>query len=238
MGYSSVIAIIQARMNSERLPGKAMRHLVGRALLQHVLDRLKRCATVDGLWIATSTSSFDDAIADFAKQAGAGLYRGELDNVAKRMLGAATAASAGALVRINGDSPLIDPEIVDNAVALYRNETPDLVTNVLRRTFPKGQSVEVIAVSALALACREMRSASDREHVTTWFYANPNRVRIIGFESKRRRDSYQLSVDTQHDLNRAEAILLHLGEPAAEHGLEAIIAAADSIERRASNDRK
>jgi spore coat polysaccharide biosynthesis protein SpsF len=223
-------------MNSKRLPGKVMRQLAGRAVLQHILDRLQRCTTIDGICIATSVNPADDVIADFATHVDVDLYRGELDNVAERMLGAATAAKADALVRINGDSPLIDPEIVDSAVALYHSEMPDLVTNVLRRTFPKGQSIEVIAVPALALACREMRSAAEREHVTTWFYENPNRVRIVGFESERPRDSYQLSVDTQHDLNRAEAILSHLGEPAAEHGLEAIIVAADSIERRASND--
>ena len=81
-----------------------------------------------------------------------------------------------------------------------------------------------------------MKIELDREHVTTWFYRNPDRVRIVGFESEKRRDSYQLSVDSQQDLERAEAILKMLGEPAAEHGLEAIVAAADRVELRDQND--
>ena len=225
-------------MTSQRLPGKVMRKIVGKSILQHMLDRLQRCTTIDGLWIATSTDATDDPIAEFASQSRVNIYRGDLNDVASRILGAARTANADAVVRISGDSPLIDPAIVDRAVALYRRESPGLATNVLRRTFPKGQSVEVISVPALTLACSEMNSASDREHVTTWFYANPSRVRIVAFESEKLRNSYQLSIDTPQDLERAEAILMLLGEPAAEHSLEAVVAAADSIEPRDLHDKK
>jgi spore coat polysaccharide biosynthesis protein SpsF (cytidylyltransferase family) len=226
----SIIAVIQVRLNSSRLPGKAMRGLRGRTILGHVVDRLRQCRTLDGLWIATSTDPADDAVAAFAESEGVNLHRGSLDDVASRLLTAALAADADALVRINADSPLIDPAIVDRAVTLYRRERPDLVSNVLRRTFPKGQSVEVISVSALARAHQEMTSAEEREHVTPWFYANPARVRIVGFESASPREAMQLSVDTAEDLRRIEAILSRLSEPAAAHGLDAILAAADCLE--------
>ena len=227
-----VVATLQARMSSKRLPGKVMRQIAGKPMLQHTVDRLRRCKAIDGIWIVTSTDATDDPIEAFAKRSLVNMFRGDLDDVASRILGAARAA----VVRISGDSPLIDPVIVDRAVALYRREAPDLATNVLHRTFPKGQSVEVISVPALELACSEMKIELDREHVTTWFYRNPDRVRIVGFESEKRRDSYQLSVDSQQDLERAEAILKMLGEPAAEHGLEAIVAAADRVELRDQND--
>jgi spore coat polysaccharide biosynthesis protein SpsF len=207
-----------------------MRNVRGRTILGHVVDRLRQCKSIDGLWIATSTQSTDDAVAGFAKGEGVNVYRGSLDDVASRLLDAAMAAKAEALVRINADSPLIDPAIVDRAVTLFRREQPDLVSNVLRRTFPKGQSVEVIRVSALARAHKEMNKPDEREHVTPWFYANPTRVRIVGFETAIPRQTMQLSVDTAEDLHRVEAILSRLGEPAAAHGLEAILAAADGIE--------
>ena len=133
-------------------------------------------------------------------------------------------------MRVNGDSPLIDPTVIDYAVALFRQHQPDLVSNVLRRTFPKGQSVEVIAVSALSRAVESMTTAAEREHVTTWFYANPSSVHTVSFENAPPRVDLQLSVDSPEDLLRVEAILARLGEPSGGHGLEAIIAAADSIE--------
>ena len=230
MSSQSVVAILQVRLSSRRLPGKALRAIRGRALLGHVVDRVRRCRSLDGLWIATSTNHHDDAIAEFARREAVELYRGALDDVAGRLLNAAVAARADALVRINADSPLIDPAIVDQAVDLYRRQSPDLASNVVRRTFPKGQSVEVIAVPALERAIEAMTTADEREHVTPWFYANPTRVRIVGFESADPRPQMQLSVDTLEDLLRAEAILARLGEPAAGHGLAAIIAAADAIE--------
>jgi spore coat polysaccharide biosynthesis protein SpsF len=230
MGAQPIVAIIQVRMNSSRLPGKAMCNVRGRTILGHVVDRLRQCNAIDGLMLATSTHPADDAVAEFAEAEGLSLHRGSLDDVANRLLNAALEAEACALVRINADSPLIDPAIVDRAVTLYRRERPDLVSNVLRRTFPKGQSVEVIAVSALARAHKEMTSAFEREHVTPWFYANPTRARIVGFEAATPRATMQLSVDTADDLQRVEAILACLGEPAASHGLQAILAAADGIE--------
>ena len=231
MSSLSIVAVLQVRMSSRRLPGKALRAIRGRTLLGHVVDRVRRCRTIDGLRIATSTDPDDDAIAGFARTEAVELYRGALDDVAGRLLHAAVAAQADALVRISADSPLIDPAIVDRAAELYRHQRPELVSNVMRRTFPKGQSVEVIAIPALKRAVEAMMTPDEREHVTAWFYANPTRVRIVGFESTDPRPQMQLSVDTLEDLQRVEAILARLGEPAAGHGLDAVIAAADAIER-------
>lgn len=115
-----VVAIIQARMNSLRLPGKAMLEIQGRTILGHVADRLHRCTTIDGLYVATSTDTHDDAIAAFAATEGISLHRGSPDDVAAHLRDAVTAATADALVRINADSPLIDTAIIDHAVTLFR----------------------------------------------------------------------------------------------------------------------
>lgn len=226
-----VVAVVQARMSSARLPGKVLREVGGRPLLTYLIDRLRRCRALDNVVIATSTSDDDDPIAAFAQANRVDCHRGSLDDVAARLLSAARAAGADALVRISGDSPLIDPAIVDRAVEIYRSERPDLVTNVQRRTFPKGQSVEVIAVAALERAHGEMTTAAEREHVTPYFYVHPERFPIAAFESAIVRGDMQLSVDTEADFARFAAIVARLGEPAAAHDLAAIIAAADAIDR-------
>lgn len=225
-----IVAVIQARMSSSRLPGKAMRTIQGRSLLGHVVDRVRRCRSIDGLWIATSINADDDAVASFAQSEGLKLHRGPLDDVAGRLLCAARIAGAQALVRITADSPLVDPAIVDQAVTLFRREQPDLVTNVFPRTFPKGQSVEVIKLSALALAYAEMTTTAEREHVTQWFYTHHDRMLILNFQAPEPRGEMQLGVDTLEDLGRVEAILTRLDEPASSHGLGAILAAADAVQ--------
>ena len=228
MRHPTVIATIQARMNSARLPGKALRPMNGQAMLGRVLDRVRMSCTIDDLWVTTSTEPTDDALAAFAETHGAKVYRGSLDNVLGRMIGTADAANADALVRISGDSPLIDPAIIDRAVAIFLQGDADLVTNVQRRTFPKGQSVEVISKAALRLAQREHTSAEDLEHVTPWLYANPQRVRIVNFELTPAHNSYNFSVDTPADFAYLSSIISRLQERHGVHDLDAIIAAADS----------
>jgi spore coat polysaccharide biosynthesis protein SpsF len=229
MRSPSIIAVIQVRMSSNRLPRKAMRLVGGRALLGHVVDRVRRCQSLDGLSIATSTRADDNPVVAFAEAEGVMVHRGVLDDVAGRLLEAGRAAGAEAIVRISADSPLIDPEIVDHAVSLFRRERPDVVSNVVRRTFPKGQSVEVIRLATLKCVHSVMTRA-EREHVTKWFYAHPTCVRILGFEAFEYCGDLQLSVDILEDLARIEAILARLGEPAWSHGLTAILAAAKAIE--------
>jgi spore coat polysaccharide biosynthesis protein SpsF len=229
MGSLSIIAVMQVRMSSNRLPGKALRLIGGRALLGHVVDRVRRCSSIDGLAIATSTRADDDIVAAFGQTEGVTVHRGPLDDVAGRLLEAGRTAGAEAIVRISADSPLIDPEIVDHAVSLFRRERPDVVSNVVRRTFPKGQSVEVIRLAALTRV-HSVMTRTEREHVTGWFYAHPSCVRILGFEASASCGGLQLSVDTLEDLIRIEAILARLGEPAWSHGLKAILAAAKAIE--------
>ena len=111
----------------------------------------------------------------------------------------------------------------------FREQRPHLVTNVQDRTFPKGQSVEVIDVPAMERACAGMCSANEREHVTPHFYANPDRFEIAAFTSAQNHGSIQLSVDTAEDLARIERILDRLGEPHWTHGLESTIAAARAV---------
>lgn len=225
-----VVGVIPVRMSSRRLPGKALRTVRGIPVISHVVERLRRARQLDGLWIATSREADDDVIADWANANKVSVYRGGIDDVAGRILATARRAGADAVVRISGDSPLIDPAIVDAAVAIYRRERPDIVTNVFPRTFPKGQSVEVIATHAIARAHPRMSEAADREHVTTWFYADTSRARIESLSWPRPCPDMQLSVDTAEDLARVEAILMRLGGDGSSYALDVVVAAAQAIE--------
>ena len=229
-GSERIVAVVQARMSSRRLPGKVLTEVAGKPLLQYLCERLRRCTELQGIVLATSDMPSDDPVARFAASLDMHCYRGGLDDVATRMLMAAQAEGCAAFVRISGDSPLMDPAIVDRAVALYRHQQPDLVSNVLRRSFPKGQSVEVIAVSAMERAVVAMSTDDEREHVTPYFYAHPETFHIIGFEAPTSRAEMRLCVDTREDLDRFVDIIARLGEPHWRHDLAAVMAAAVAVD--------
>jgi spore coat polysaccharide biosynthesis protein SpsF len=223
-----IAAVVHARMSSRRLPGKVLRPLAGAPLLAHLFDRLRRADGIDALLLATSTASEDDALAAFAATHGIACHRGPLDDVAARLLGAAEAHRLDAVVRINGDSPLLDPALVSEAVRQFRHGGLDLVTNVFPRSFPKGQSVETIATEALNRVVRDAEPA-DREHVTQHIYRYPAAFRIRNFTAAAPRPELQLSVDTAEDFRRVEAILERADAGAPTMELARIVATADAL---------
>lgn len=226
-----IYAVVQARMSSERLPGKVLTLVRGKPMLSYLLDRLKQSQELDGVVVATSDQTSDDRIAAFAESADVGCYRGSLEDVASRLVAAAEMVEADALVRVSGDSPLLDSALVDTLVALYRkNDRVDLVTNVQKRTFPKGQSVEVVALASLRQIYESGLSIGEREHVTSHFYMHPDRFSIVNVEHDAKLGSVQLSIDTPSDMARFDSLLGVLGEPAHSHGLDAVLAAARQLE--------
>jgi spore coat polysaccharide biosynthesis protein SpsF len=224
-----VIAVIQARVSSRRLPGKVLRRLCDKPVIGHLCDGLSHSRKLDGYVIATSSELGDDAIADYAQLKGIPYFRGSLAHVADRMLAAASHFNADALVRVCGDSPLLDPKLVDQAVELFLREPVDLVTNVLPRSFPKGQSVEVMTTAALAEAVTSMSTADEREHVTFYLYAHSDRFVIRSFTAAQPRPEVQLSIDTAEDFARCEAILKSLRRPPWQAGWEACVAEYDAL---------
>jgi spore coat polysaccharide biosynthesis protein SpsF (cytidylyltransferase family) len=158
--------------SSERLPGKSCRRW--RATdARRLLERLHTVAEAERIIVATSDRPQDAAVAEFAASAGVATFRGPLDDVLARFVGAADAYGLDALVRVSGDSPLLDPGLVSAALRLFAEGGWDLVTNVQLRTFPRGQSVETIAVAALRRVAADTQHPADREHVTPCLYANP-----------------------------------------------------------------
>jgi len=210
-----MLVIVQARLTSSRLPGKVLMDLGGRPMLAWTLERIRSAGRVSKVVVATSVEASDDPLAAFCAAQDVTCHRGPLDNVAARYALAARAERVDAFIRITGDAPLIDPAIIDQAIGLYEAGDWDLVTNVLVRTFPKGQSAEVLRSDTFYRVCAEISDPAHFEHVTPFYYENPGRFRIAAFTSGSGKGDVQLSVDTPEDFAMAQ-YLVHqsAGKPA------------------------
>lgn len=185
-------------MTSSRLPGKVLADLGGRPVLRFLLDRLSRAKELDQVIVATSTHESDDPVARAALAAGVSVARGPLDDVLERFR---QAAAGGAIVRITGDCPLIDPAVVDFAVGAWRRATADYVANVPEpRTFPDGLDVEVISLDALVAAAAEATDSRDREHVTPFIIARPERFPQLAIDLVPACPEIRITLDTAEDL--------------------------------------
>jgi spore coat polysaccharide biosynthesis protein SpsF len=216
-------------MTSRRLPGKILMKLVDRPMLDFTVESLRHARHLDGVMVATSTHGTDDATAQFAIGRGLRCHRGSLDDVASRLLHAAQEAEADAIVRVNGDSPLLDPALVDEGIASYQANDADIATNVRPRTYPKGQSVEVISVAALRRAIARMTLPNEREHVTPYFYSHPEDFSIASFVTDPPHADAQLSVDDAADFARCAAIIAAMPAPPWRAGWRACLAAYDRV---------
>jgi spore coat polysaccharide biosynthesis protein SpsF len=212
--------VVQGRMSSRRLPGKVLMRIGGKTLLQQLIEGCRQVADVDGLCVATSDHASDDPIARHCMELRVDCHRGPLEDVAARFVEAATAMAFDAVVRISADSPLIDPRLIQHLIRRYRQQGDcDLATNVLRRTYPSGMSVEVIRAETLGRA-HPMMDAAEREHVTTFFYAHRDQYRIVSVEREQPLAGAKFSIDTPDDHRRIAALVTRLDRPYWEYGIE------------------
>jgi spore coat polysaccharide biosynthesis protein SpsF len=204
-----VVAIIQARMGSTRLPGKVMMDIAGRPMLWHVINRIGHSQSVDEAVVATSTMEEDKVIASLAEEYGVGAFFGSDLDVLDRYYRCATKFHAETIVRITADDPFKDPAVVDLIVQTYldRREELDYVSNTIKPTYPEGLDVEAFSYQALSSAWKEANDAFDREHVTAYLWRNPKRFKLLNVEN-RLGDMSQLrwTVDTPEDMAFARAV--------------------------------
>jgi spore coat polysaccharide biosynthesis protein SpsF len=216
-------AVVHARMGSARLPGKVLGDLAGRPALEWLLERLEHADELAAVVVATSTEPDDDPIAAFGEGRGLAVHRGSLDDLAARVLGAAEAHGLDAVARVNGDSPVLDQRLVDRGVELLRASGADLVSNVRPRSFPPGQSVEVLRTPALRAAVSRMEDEADREHVTAWLYRHPDEVRIVRFEHDPPVTEPRFTLDEPADHARLESLLRGLERPHWEYRWDELV---------------
>ncbi len=167
-----VVGILQARMGSTRLPGKALMQAAGMSLIRHMVNRVRRSSHLDELWLATSVDASNDPLADEMASAGIAVFRGSEDDVLSRFAAVAEQTGADWIVRLTGDCPLHDPEIIDAVIsyAVDYADHFDYVCNSLRPTYPDGLDVEVFTREALSRAAREATTPLQREHVTPFIH--------------------------------------------------------------------
>lgn len=202
-----MLALIQARFSSQRLPGKVMMKLGRETVLEHTIKQVRKSNFISSIVVATSNENSDDSVTDVARNANCTVFRGNLNDVGKRLLQAAQFEGAKFFLRISADSPLIDWRVIDQSLVIYETLKPDLVTNIFPRTFPKGQSVEVINTKTLNQVCDFERSIDQKEHVTSYFYENFWDFKIINFTSGHKSSSSNQCIDTQLDYEIASKVL-------------------------------
>src|SRR5262249_14182542 len=187
-----------------RLPGKILMPLGNRPVLQHVVERVRASQAVDAVVVATTDGRADDETARAADAFGAGVFRGSEEDVLARYAGAAAATNADLIVRITADCPLIDTRVLTEMIERMKSargsgDLTDLVTNARVRTYPRGLDTEIFTRAALSAAAAAAVLPHQREHVTPFLYAHPDRFRIVDHVAAMDHSGYRLTLDTKED---------------------------------------
>ena len=202
-----ILAVLQARMSSTRLPGKVLKPILGRPMMGRQIDRVRRSRRIDRLVVATSRQPEDDDIEAFCSAEGIAVHRGELDDVLARFHGAVEAFGPPEhVVRLTADCPLSDWTVIDAAVDLHLRERADISGNGIERSYPDGLDVEVMSAAALRRAHREARAPDEREHVTPYLYRHPKLFRPAHLVQSPDLAALRWTVDTAEDLLMVEAV--------------------------------
>lgn len=211
------IASIEARMGSTRLPGKVLADVAGAPALTRLLRRLRLAERLDGIVLATTTNPADDELAQWAEAEGVQCHRGSEDDVLMRVVEAQRMAEGDIVVEVCGDTPLLDPAVVDMAVDAFNQGGAAVVTTCAERMLPDGIDVEVFHLRDLEVVAETVIDPEVREHVSLHFYRQPNRYRIrpLMVPAEWRRPELRLVLDEAEDLDLIRAVYERL-EP--EHG--------------------
>ena len=203
----NIDCIIQARMGSERLPGKVLFDLTdGKKTIEFLIDQLKS-SNLQQKIVAIPSGTMDDILFNFLNNLKISCYRGSKLDVLDRYYNCAKEFSFKHIMRITGDNPLIDPEIVNDAIEEYCHSNCDYLTNSIDRTFPNGTEVEIFSFNALEIAWKNAKKKSEREHVTPYFYNNPEKFKIHYFKQHKNQSKFRYTIDRKEDYDLVVEIL-------------------------------
>ena len=178
-GNEKIVATIEARMTSSRLPGKVVLPVLGRPLLHHLVTRLKAVPSIDEIVLATTVNATDDVLEAFAKDEGIGCFRGSEADVMARVIGAAESVNADIIVEITGDCPIIDPQLVEQTIRMFKAHDADYVSNCLIRSYPDGMDTQVFRLQTLKRSAEMTNDPLDREHVSRHICQHPKLFRHV-----------------------------------------------------------
>lgn len=197
-----MIVLVQARLNSKRFPNKMLKKIFGKPLIWYVLKSIKKSKKVKKIVVSTSKNKSDDKLIDYLVNKKIEYFRGNLNNVAKRLLDTAKFYKKDHFLRISGDSPFIDYKLIDKAIGLKKKLLIDydIITNIYPRTFPSGMSVEIINTKSLEKYFKKF-TKFEKEHVTPFFYKNHKKFKIYNFKSTT-KSVKKFSIDWPYEIEQ------------------------------------
>lgn len=207
-----VVAIIQARMGSTRLPGKVLKKILDKPMLAYQLERIAASKWIDQFLVATTVDEKDDPIISFCHSMDISYYRGSEQDVLERYYQAAVDVDADIIVRLTSDCPLVDPKQIDKVIQQYFLHYHPLlfVSNTVERTLPRGMDTEVFSFNVLKTAYNNTNSKADREHVTRYMLNHPRIFTLMNVSSEKDYSNHRWTVDTAEDFLLIEKILTTL----------------------------
>jgi len=208
---SKVVAIVQARMGSSRLPGKVLMEFNKKPVIWHIHNRLSSCNNLDQIVIATSSSKKDKVLYNYCLENGFSVYRGDENDVLNRYVQASKNYKADVVVRITGDCPVIDPDLVDEVIAYYFDGGYDACG--LSGEFPDGLDCEIFSVGTLEDACKNANLKSEREHVGPYIYKNKNKYKIGSYVKYKGLKNHRWTLDELEDYHFLNEIYRRLYNP-------------------------
>ena len=207
-------AIILCRLDSTRLPGKVLRTARGKPLLWYIISRCQELKTpADSIIVATSARKVDDPIADYCRQENVRVFRGSADDVADRIIKCSVANKLKCFIRVNADSPFLEPPLINHACDVATSSDYEIVTNLYPRTFPYGVSVELVRTDVFQSAYEQMSMPEHFEHPTLFFYQNIERFRYYNItRDGDNLSKIRLTVDTEQDWQKFERVVNKVGD--------------------------
>ena len=206
-----IVATITARMTSNRLPGKVMLPVLERPMLHYLVERLKNVPSIDDIVLATTVNKIDDTLIDFAINEGISYFRGSEDDVLLRVVEAADSEDADIVVEITGDCPIIDPQLVEQAILMYKANNVDWVTNGAIRSYPDGMDTQVLSLETFKKSLSMTDNLLEHEHVTLHILNNPQLFTRINIVAPPELDwpELGLTLDEKDDYNLLKLIIEH-----------------------------
>lgn len=195
-----ILAILQARITSTRLPGKVLKDIIGKPMLIHEVERIRNSKLIDKIVVATSCDKSDDILVKVCQKYNIDVFRGNLDNVLERYYYCAREYKADSIVRLTGDCPVIDWEIIDKVIQLHLKEHNDYTSNTVECTYPDGLDVEVMSYETLKKVYMNAKLPSELEHVTKYIYNHSNLFKIGCLKNETDLSKFRLTVDQSEDL--------------------------------------
>ena len=195
-----ITCVIQARTDSTRLPNKVLKEIEDIPMICHIINRIKRSRNVEQIILATTDKDSDKILLDIAEKFKIIGFAGDDDDVLERFFNAATSFSADPIVRITGDCPLVDPELLDNMIQIFLENRYDYISNTIERTFPDGLDIEIFSFDALKKTHQQAKWSSEREHVTPFIVKNQDLFRVYNYRNKQDLSNLRWCVDEEDDL--------------------------------------